>query len=197
MSYADTIVYQYQNFLTPVDRYRLTKIDTSYYNYSIGLSINKNWGKVSTALFASFSNLNNKKQNQTGVSFTWYPKGNLNLYFTSTLTASREDNTKALIFNQLGGFKIYKNIWLESFVTLGKLNDFTEGDGFIVNNNPGTITFRFGLSPTILFKHFDISIHYQFLSEEEQYTAHVSNSDLVKNYKYTNHLIIGSLKWKL
>jgi tetratricopeptide (TPR) repeat protein len=197
MTPFDTVIYQYQNNLTPIDRYDFHEIDTSYSNFSFGLSVNKNWGKISTSLFAAFSNLNNKKQNQTGVSLTWYPKGNLNLYFSSTLTAFSENKIRSTVFNQLAGFKTYKNIWLESFVTLGKLNDFTEDNGFIVNNSPGTITFRFGLSPTIILKHIDISIHYQFQTEEEKYTTRISNSDIVQNYKYVNHLIIGGIKWKI
>lgn len=201
-SAKDTIVYKDTSFQTAVDRYQsqsgLTEKDTSYYNYSFGLSINKNWGKISTGVFGSFSNLNNKKQKEGGLSITWYPEGNLNLYFSSTLTAFEEDTVKRIVFNQVAGTKINKYIWLEGFVTLGSFSDFTENNGFVVNNNPDLVKFRCGITPIFVFKHFDISLTYQFMEKEgTYYTAMPQNTYIANTIKYRNNFIIGGVKWKL
>jgi tetratricopeptide (TPR) repeat protein len=198
MSYADTIVYRDTSFLTPLDRYSIKQADTSYYNYSLGLSVNKNWGKVSTALFASFSNLNNKKQKEEGLVFTWYPEGNLNLYFSSTLTALQEGTVKHIIFNQIAGTKINSFIWIEGFATLGSFSDFTESNGFVVDNNPDLVKFRCGIKPIFIFKKFDISLTYQFIEKEGSFISNFpQNTYTTNSIKYKNSFIIGGIKWKL
>jgi len=208
-SLVDTTTYQYDNVLTPLDRYSYKQIDTSYYNYSFGLSVNKNWGKFSTALFASYSNLNHRIQKEGGLTVTWYPKGNLNLYFSSTITAFADDTVKSIVpskfpgmknivFNQLAGTKINKFTWLEGFVTFGKVSNFTESNGFVVNNNPDPINFRCGITPIFIFKHFDISLNCQFIEREGNYDTYVSQTEnRTSFYKYNNYFITGGIKWKL
>ena len=198
-NYIDTVIYQYLNNLTPIDQYELIERDSSVYNYSFGLSIQKDWGMVITSLFGSMSNLNGLKQREAGASLTWYPKGNLNLYFTSTLTSFGEQNTKAMVFNQLAGFKIHNNLWLEGFATLGDINNFIENNGFVVYNNPDIITFRCGLTPIFVFKRFDFSIHYQYQSKEGilDIIKGPHNNINTQYYNFQNHLIVGSIKWKL
>jgi hypothetical protein len=198
-NYIDTVIYQYLNNLTPIDQYELIERDSSAYNYSFGLSLQKDWGIYTTNLFASVSNLNNMKQTEIGASLTWYPKGNLNLYSSSTLTSCSDRSRKNIVFDQMAGFKVHNNIWLEGFATLGDINNFTENNGFIVYNNPDIIKFRCGLTPIFVFKRFDFSIHYQYQSKE-------GISDIIKGphnnintqyYNFQNHLIVGSIKWKL
>ncbi|MGD0712113.1 MAG: tetratricopeptide repeat protein [Bacteroidales bacterium] len=201
-SAKDTIVYKDTSFQTAVDRYQshsgLSEKDTSYYNYSLGLSINKNWGRVSTILFASYSNLNNKKQKEEGFTLIWYPEGNLNLYFSSTLTAFEQDTMKKIVFNQLAGIKINKYIWLEGFVTLGNFSDFTENNGFVVNNNPDLVKFRCGISPIFVFKRFDISLTYLFVAKQGNYVTDLPQNAYTTNpTKYINNVIIAGIKWKL
>jgi hypothetical protein len=207
MMWVDTVFYTYLSNLAPIDHYEIIQRDTSAYNYSLGLSIQKNWGMYSMSLFGSVSNLNGLKQREAGASLTWYPKGNLNLYFTSTLTNFGEQNRKAIVFNQLAGCKIHNNLWLEGFATLGNINNFTENNGFIVNNNPDIIKFRCGLTPIFVFKRFDFSIHYQYQSKEGVLgvtelhqgngNGNQHNSINTQYYNFQNHLIIGSIKWKL
>jgi hypothetical protein len=195
-SATDTIVYQYLN-PSPI-KFDYKEKDTSYYNYSLGLSINKNWGRVSTILFASYSNLNNKKQKEEGFTLIWYPEGNLNLYFSSTLTAFEQDTMKKIVFNQLAGIKINKYIWLEGFVTLGNFSDFTENNGFVVNNNPDLVKFRCGISPIFVFKRFDISLTYLFVAKQGNYVTDLpQNAYTTHPTKYINHVIIAGIKWKL
>jgi tetratricopeptide (TPR) repeat protein len=206
-SAKDTIVYQYANPLP--DKFNIKEADTSYYNYSFGLSVNKNWGKISTALFASYSNLNHRIQKEGGLTVTWYPEGNLNLYFSSTLTAFEDDTVKNIVpkkfpgmknivFNQIAGTKINKFLWLEGFATFGSFSNFTEGNGFVVNNNPDLVNFRCGITPMFIFKHFDISLNCQFIEKEGSYVTNVSQTEnRTSFYKYNNYFITGGIKWKL
>ena len=205
----DSILYWDTTYSVPLDRYNLKTRDTSYYNYSFGISINKNWGKLSTSLFASYSNLNNRFQKEGGLSLTWYPKGNLDLYFSSTITAFQEDTVKSivikrlpnlnnLIFNQLAGIKINKFIWLEGTLTLGSFSDFTESNGFVVNNNPDLVNLRYSIAPMFIFKKFNISITYQFMQKEGVFTTYMPNNTSITNtFKYKSNFIIGGIKWKI
>jgi hypothetical protein len=104
------------------------------------------------------------------------------------------------------GFKVHNNIWLEGFATLGDINNFTENNGFVVYNNPDIIKFRCGLTPIFVFKRFDFSIHYQYQSKEgildvvkpQQNNGNKPpNSIITQYYNFQNHLIVGTIKWKL
>ena len=208
-SVKDSILYKDTTYSVSLDRYKLKTIDTSYYNYSFGISINKNWGKLSTSLFASYSNLNNKFQKEGGLTLTWYPKGNLDLYFSSTLTTLQDDTLRNFnfknflrprntIFNQLAGIKINKFIWLEGTLTLGSFSDFTESNGFVVNNNPDLVNLRYGITPMFIFKKFNISITYQFIQKEGAFTTYMPNNTSITNtFKYKSNFIIGGIKWKI
>lgn len=198
-NYIDTVIYQYLNNLTPIDQYELIEQDSSTYNYSFGLSLQKDWGMITTSLFGSISNLNGLKQRETGASLTWYPKGNLNLYSSSTLTSFSDRSRKNIVFDQMVGFKVHNNIWLEGFATLGDINNFTENNGFVVCNNPDIIKFRCGLTPIFVFKRFDFSIHYQYQSKEGvlDIIKAPHNNVNTQYYNFQNHLIVGTIKWKL
>jgi len=208
-SSKDTIVYHDTSYVTPIQKYNYSQKDTSFYNYAFGLAINKNWGRVTTSLFASYSNLNNYKQKEGGLTVTWYPEGNLNLYFSSTITAIQEDTIKHIdfkhlpgiknmVFNQVAGTKICKYIWLEGFVTLGTFSDFTESNGFVVDNNTDPVMFRCGIKPILVFKRFDISLTYEFIQKQSSYITDMPQNTYITNTtKYRNNFIIGGVKWKL
>jgi hypothetical protein len=178
--------------------YKFHQKDTSFTNYSLGILVNKNIGQFSSSVFGSYSNLNGHTQKELGVSATWFPKGNLNLYFGTALTGYKQEGTKILVKKFLAGGKIWKKIWLEANATLGDMNNFTEKSGYVVNNNPDIVKYRIGITPMIFFKKFDIILHYQYQEKQgSYYYDNGSNPHTKGTFKYQNQLISGGIKWKL
>lgn len=175
-------------------------------NYSINqfllyLGVAKDIGLITVGVSGSYSNLNDKKQFQPGISLIYYPLGNLNIYTASFLYyQSNSTQTKkeaSFIFNQKIGFKLSK-IWIEGLVTFGNFSEFNDAAGFIVYNSLDKIQSRYEgaiLIPTNDGR-FNISLRYQNLS----YQGEVKQSETysISNYttfNYTNHLFIGGISW--
>ncbi len=81
-------------------------LDTSFNNHVVSLSINKRVSLFDFGITTSWSNLNNKNQYQLGGLFTWYPKGNLNLYTTTSSISAWEDEENRVVLDQLVGGKV-------------------------------------------------------------------------------------------
>ncbi len=195
----DTLLINYNNHIITTDKYNYTLSDTTFNNYVFGLSLNKDIRNFNVSIFGTFSNLNDQSQKEAGFGITWLPEGNFNLYGNTTVTAFRQNSEKIKWITDISvGMKILPKFWLESFGTFGEMTNFSEKNGFVVHNNPDRITFRCGLSPIFVFKHFDISVHYQFQAKEGSYITRISAENyIVQKIKYQNHLIIGGIKWKL
>ena len=142
--------------------------------------------------------MNYKKQKQVGLSLTYYPKGNLNLYTTGGITGYKDGKLSTkIIYDILIGKKLTQKIWIESFATIGEISNYNEKNAFIVYNNPDKITFRFGLTPIFVFKNFDITLRYQYQAKSTYYTAYTSSGNYIyPELLFNNHLIIGGIKWK-
>ncbi len=179
-------------------------------NYVVSLGLTKEFKRISANIFATYSNLNNSKQFQLGLSGTYFPFGNLDLYSNTTLALL---NTKAkvvtpgsggnrefrFIFDQMIGAKIISDLWLEASVSVGNLANYNEKNAFIVYNIADKIKFKSGISAIYsLNNNFELSLRYQFLSRESSYinyTDSKSQQEILTNYQ--NNTIIGGIKWKL
>ncbi len=178
--------------------YRFPRKDTSFYNYLFSLSITKDISLFSISIFETYSNLNGKKQLQTGASIVYYPLGNLDLYTNTTLISIYEYKNR-FIFDQMLGFKIFPKIWLESFVTLGNLANCNEKNGFVVYNIGDKITSKKGISLIwSLSKNIELSLQYQNMKKRTSYKTYTSLNGYIttNNIKYINQTIIGGIKWK-
>ena len=195
---TDTVFYHDTTYTVKISDYTFQLKDTSFVNYSMGIVLNKNIGHFATSLFGSVSNLNGRKQNEIGVSATWFPLGNLNLYIGTSFTNYQQESSKKLVMNFLAGKKIAKKIWMEGNVTLGDMSNFTESNGFVVNNNPDVVKFRCGITPIIVFKNIDIIIRYQYLAKQESYFYQNESGGYIEGtFNYKDQLITGGIKWKL
>lgn len=193
----DTLFIDTNNYSVGLKKYNYLLSDTSFSNYVYGFALSKRIGNFNIGLFGSASNLNGLKQQEAGIYITWFPGGNLNLYFNSTLTAFKEKSRKNIVFNQMAGTKVLKNLWLEGFVTVGDINGFSEDNGFIIHNNPDFIKFRIGLTPMIIFKKFDIIIRYQYQAKQGSYFFQNESGVMTEGtIDYRNHLITGGVKWR-
>ena len=194
----DTVFYNYNTHLVKLVNYSFIQKDTSFVNYSLGLTLNKSIGHCAASVFGSLSNLNGQNQQELGVSLTWFPHGNLNLYFNVAFTGYKEDSIEKLIKYITVGGKITKNIWIEGNFTMGDINNFTEKGGFVVNNNPDLIKYRAGANLIFVLKRFDITLIYQYQAKQEYYFFRDSSDRMIAGtLNYTNQLISGGIKWKI
>jgi len=195
---TDTVIHHDTTYTVQTSNYKFLQKDTSFVNFSLGVTLSKSIGHFTTSVFGNISNLNGRKQNQLGLSVTWFPLGNLNLYFNASLIRHQQDSTPNMVFGGLIGKKLSNKIWLEGNVTFGDMNNFTEKNGFVVNNNPDIIKLRAGITPMFIFKKFDIILNYQYQQKQASYFFRNGTGGIKEGtFNYQNHLITGGIKWKI
>ena len=92
----------------------------------LGLSYKYRYKKVQIGVNAVYSNFYENDNIQFGASFRWFPKGNLNLYSITEISAFKAGNSsiRPIIFQKIGG-KIANKLWLEGSAIIGDVQDFT------------------------------------------------------------------------
>lgn len=175
----------------------VSEVDTSFTNHIISMGLNKNISIFQVGLFTSWSNLNNKYQYQFGGLFTWYPKGNLNLYTTTSFVSAWEDDDNRINFDQLVGGKAAKKLWIEGYVTFGEMVNYNERNAFIVQNSGDKIKFRTGLNFIVLLSEkMELSFRYIYLQEEGYRIVYsATEGQQINSVEYKNNTIIGGIKW--
>jgi len=181
---------------------------TTLNNYVGLLSLEKSINKFKFILGNSYSNLNNAKQIQNGLTVVYFPFGNLELYTVTDLILHSEKKEKGAgkssnaytsrgLVKQKIGFKVIDKLWFEGFYFFGNGVNFHEDNAYVVFNSINTIKNRFGLnllspvSPKI-----QLSLRYQYYTEEIPELVYQTST----SYKYLEkinsfHKIIGSIKW--
>ncbi|AMR33626.1 hypothetical protein A0256_20430 [Mucilaginibacter sp. PAMC 26640] len=115
-----------------------------------------------------------------------YPKGNLNLYFTSRGSVLQQGATK-FVFSQTAGTKLLKHFWVEASVTFGTLENYLESDGLYVYNAIDITKFKTGGTG-----YYDLGNH---LGLYVNYTLEKKN-DLYRDTFYQQHSVTAGLTWK-
>jgi tetratricopeptide (TPR) repeat protein len=142
-------------------KYVYNKKDTSFINYATSVSLTKNIGIYVCDLTVGFAQLNGLTQVQTGLALTYFPLTNTNLYGTSSITYMNESSTNRVIVAQKAGMKIINKLWAEAGITYGNLQNYSEGNAFVVYNTGDKILYKYGVALTSpLSKHFEFSIRY-------------------------------------
>ncbi|MFZ4520818.1 MAG: tetratricopeptide repeat protein [Bacteroidales bacterium] len=204
-SYADNT---YHMFTYPSVRYTFSKNDSSFNNWLVSLALSRDFGRFNIELCGSWSNLNNKKQKQAGLSLTWYPFGNLDFYGTTSVTGFFQKNDKRVLLSQVLGVKITPWMWGEANFYYGDYTNANIFNGAVVYNNSDIIDYRGGATLVFLAgKHLRMSLIYQFFRKEStQYyynktedpdTHKITEIPQTKNNPYNTHTIIGGITWKL
>lgn len=175
------------------------QVDTSFSNHIVALTLNKKCSLFDFGITSSWSGLNNKTQYQLGGIFSWFPRGNLNLYTTSSLVSAWQGKNNRFVFDQLVGGKVSKKLWIEGYVTLGEMVNFNEKNAFLVQNSGDKIKFRTGLNFIVLLsKKVELSFRYIYLQEEGYRVDYTANGNYnITILDYQNNTIIGGLKWTL
>jgi len=106
---------------------------------------------------------------QYNAGFFLYPGGNLNFYAMSRFSLLDQKNTNHIIFSQSAGFKIFKNTWLETCATFGKLDNFIGEDGLYVYNSIDVSSFMFGETAYFqLSKHIQLRLIYTIDNKKDE-----------------------------
>ena len=188
------------------DELQFARNDSSFFNYVIGVNLEKDYNNVTFNLFGTISSLNGLKQNQLGLSAFYYINPYATFYGSTGLTwfVQRWNsgwNESRLIINQKLGGKLYRNIWGEAEITVGNLNNANTNNGFIIYNQADKMKFKGGLTLTwYKGKHFELSLLYRYSSYEGLFMEDVDyeqNDELDKNtFNYQTQSLFGGLKWK-
>ncbi|MGI4020639.1 MAG: tetratricopeptide repeat protein [Janthinobacterium lividum] len=124
---------------------------------------------------------------QYNAKISFYPLGNLNLYFILRESLHNQNNQHQLIFNPTTGFKVIKNIWLETSATFGNLNNYIDNDGLYIYNAIDVSKLK--LQETIYHQ-----LNNRMLLEFN-YTYDKKQLDL-QTVNYNQHSITAGVLWK-
>ena len=92
----------------------------------LGLSYKYRFKKVQIGINGVYSNFYDRNNIQFGASFRWFPKGNLNLYSITEVSAFKagSNSIRPVLFQKVGG-KVANKMWLEGSAIIGDVQNFT------------------------------------------------------------------------
>ena len=175
--------------------------DTSTYkvnDYVLSLSVLKEFTFGTINISGTYGELDSEKVKQLGVSFIYYPFGNINLYGATGIVNLWDSAGYRPVFIQEIGGKIYKNLWFEVNATIGQLQNYAEKNAFVVYNAPENINNKY--EAVLIYaakKHLEISMRYRYLERESGSLNYKSLNEFeITKTSYPFHSIIGGIKWK-
>ena len=124
-------------------------------------------------------------QYNAGVLF--YPLGNLNLYTISRYSYLNQNALGQTIFSQSLGFKAVSNVWLETALTFGNMDNYIDTDGLYIYNSIDATKLKLG--ETVFYqlgKYAQLQFNYALEKKDDD--KHDIN--------YTQHSITAGLLWK-
>ncbi len=191
------IRYQRDRYIIEGLEGRIVTDDISKYEGLVFLSLNHRFPYLTTSISSVFSTLNHKEQMQADFQVTAYPLGNLNLYggLFISFHHQRPDENKVILEYLLGG-KIVKNIWIETFLTTGDLQNVSRYQGYVVYNGLDAIKQRYGGRCIItLTNELSVSLDYAFQKHESLFIPENTALSPVNPFEYTSHSMTGALRW--
>jgi hypothetical protein len=184
--------------------YTFSESDTSFVNWLTGFNIQKDFNFLITDLSGIYSKLYDRDHFQLGLSLTYYPLGNLNLYgvsggiYLNSSNKGDEEEASSIAYYQLIGMKIMDKIWLEGSLYTGGLRYMNINQGSVVFNLPDRINYVTGLKLTILVgNHLWIDIMYDYISKSGSYFSIKEAESGFSQFftTYQNQSITGGIKW--
>jgi hypothetical protein len=126
-------------------------------------------------------------------SVTYYPTGNVRFYGNSKVGNIHNSTENNIVFTQLVGFHVIKNIWLEGYGAYGNHQNYISENGFLAFNTPNKINWYAGSNLNFFFKHFDVSFGYGLQERESSYNSFPNQ---INTYKYNYNLFKTKIVWK-
>ena len=186
----------------PLETWGRRQTNTALYYYSENafagsLNLSKSFSIFNTSFETSISDLNNKLQIQPSLSIRIYPFGNNNFYSeTKGIYLSEKDGTLFNyhpVFKQSFGIRFLKYSFISPSITYGNLQNFTQYNTFLTNNDLDKITLRFEnyLNIGLAKGRFNMFISYQYNNKENTFEVNT----VEKTKRYVNQTITGGIKW--
>ncbi|OQA00330.1 MAG: hypothetical protein BWY70_00739 [Bacteroidetes bacterium ADurb.Bin408] len=169
-------------------------------DFAVSTILSKNISKFSFDLNAVMASLNNSRILQGSGALTYFPLGNLNLYFTGSYTYHNDDMAANNVYEIQVGGKIANKLWAEGFFTLGQLYNYVEKNAYITYNITDKIMSRKGFSlKYVVNDNIEFSLYYHNLLKKNKLNVINPNNELIirERNNFTNHSIIGGIKWTL
>ena len=124
---------------------------------------------------------------QYNASLLFYPLGNLNLYTITRYSYLNQNALGQTIFTQSLGFKAMANVWLETGLTFGNMDNYIDADGLYIYNSIDATKLKLG--ETVFYqlgKHAQLQLNYAIEKKDDD--RHDIN--------YNQHSITAALLWK-
>jgi len=123
-----------------------SKKEVNTNNFILSLAVSKYISIFKLGINGSFSYLNEKHQSQYGLSLTSFPFGGPRFFTSTGATLHYQDKIANLLFAQLLGLTVIKNLNFQATVTIGKIKNFNEQNGRVVFKDADLVKFKFGAS---------------------------------------------------
>lgn len=167
-------------------------------DYVVSLSVKKDFSFGTININGTYGELDKDEVEQLGLSFIYYPYGNLNFYGITGIGNKWDREGSRQIFTQEIGIKLFNNVWVEGNATIGSLMNYSENNAFVVYNAPEDIDNKY--EAVLIFaatRHFEFSVRYRYMQRESGYLDYkdFEKPEIIKT-KYPYHSIIGGIKWK-
>jgi hypothetical protein len=172
--------------------------DADNHSFVAALSTGKQMGSFESSIKASLAGLNNKTQMQTGIELIWFPLGNRLLSVGSELFVWQQFQTntnaqQSLIFKPYAGFFIGKHIFLQPSAIFGTIENYTEMNAYIVNDNPNPLQRKYEVLLNINNKDERVNFFLKYEFEKRENTYTFNNEEQKK--QYNNQTITGGILW--
>ncbi len=116
--------------------------DTAFNNFLVSLVTSRQFGILNLGMGGSWSDLNGQEQAQATAFVTYYPLGNLNLYGTTEVIELVQGTEGRMIFCQMVGGRIWKQLWGDMSVLYGDITNGNLSNGMLVYNNTGKVRYK-------------------------------------------------------
>jgi hypothetical protein len=153
------------------------------------LALAEDFNRFSFELNGSVLNIEQEFEFQTGIQAGYTFPGKSDFYLDGTLSGIFQQNNNRLIYNQKAGLKVMKKLWLESYVTFGRMTGYNDFSGLYVYNTYDPMTFRLGTTAYLTLNR-NITLWANFAYESKEYRENNS-------FHYGQFSYLGGIKWKL
>ncbi len=174
-------------------------VDFSRKSIMAGLGYNYLYKNFRLGANAIFSNFGDTKNYQFGASLQWFPKGNFNIYSITEISAlkANDQGMRPILYQKIGG-KIANRTWLETYVILGDVQNYT----MFGNNYTFETAYKTKALMGAKLLYFNSAKLSFFVGPQivSSYNEKVTNEE-IKNGKgnrlnYYQLNIMGGLQWK-
>ncbi len=184
----------HSDFVPPEQKVLLWREETNLFNFAASCSFKQRNKNTEWSVNAGFSNFNNSTQKSTGINLVFYPKGNLNLYLTTSASLLLADKEKNIVVNGNLGFKVMKYLWMEPFVGIGKISNYAENNAYVIYNTSDISNLRIGSSIIAPINKFKLSARYMFQQKSSPF-EYFDNRFRTGFTNYPEHQLFVNLSW--